>query len=63
MLKAKKKSKIGLGKGTIIIAKIQTKKPTIVKLLAFKTGAIKGPKKGKTKSTILFFAIIFHNIF
>ncbi len=59
ILKAKKKSKTALGKGTMIIAKIQTIKPTIVRLLARIIGAIKGPKKGKTRSTSLFFAIIY----
>ena len=58
ILSAKKKSKIALGKGTIIMAKIQTIKPTIERLLALMTGAIKGPKKGKTRLTSLFFAII-----
>ena len=62
MLKARKKSKIGPGKGTMIIAKIQTINTTIVILFALITGAIKGPKKGKTKSTIFFLAIIFNNI-
>lgn len=63
ILKAKKKSSIGPGKGTIIMAKIQTIKKTMVRLLALIIGAIKGPKNGKTKSTILFFlAIIFNNI-
>lgn len=57
MLKAKKKSSIAAGKGTIITAKIQAIKPTIVKDLAFITGAIKGPRYGATRSNIFRLAI------
>lgn len=58
MLKAKKKSKIAAGKGTMIMASIQTMKATIVSDFAFKTGPIKGCKKGRTKSRVFLFAIL-----
>lgn len=63
MLKARKKSKMALGRGTMMMARMQTMKKTIVRLFTLMMGEMSGPKNGKTRLRILFFlAIIFDDV-
>ena len=63
MLKAKKKSKMPAGKGTMITPKIQIKNTTVASDFALIIGAISGAKSeltfGATKSKIFLFAILY----